>query len=588
LAQREETASGGVRVGSRRGRWWRRGLLFAVVSVAAWSWFLVDRGPRIEPNTIVIIDLRREVPVGPANDVLESLRSPTLDVSALREVVVGAARDPRVAGLVVRCSQAPAGLGRVQEIRAILGEFRKANKPVVAFAEGPDTLGYLVASAATEIYLDESAPVYLMGLRLSTLFLGSALEDLGVEVDLVRVGEYKGGYEQLTASEPSAAFSESMNSLADGLFDEIVGVISRSRGLSENRVRQLVDEAPLSPALALREGLADGLAYRGDIEDRVRERFGDDAHLVSAEVFRQAIEPREAPHLVAVVHVVGLIVEGEGEDLPLLGPCVGADEVVRALQEAERRTDIDGVLLRIDSPGGVLAAAETIWHQVARTSRVKSVVASFGDAAASGAYYLACGAHEIVAQPGTLTGGIGVFGGKIVLSKLLRERGVRIKSFGRGRHASFLDPYEHYGLEQRSVLERRMDEDYKRFVRRVAEARGSTFEDIDRVARGRLWTGRQALERGLVDDLGGMGTALTRLRRLLDVSEDDDLDVECLPKRADLWETVISKRGPALLDRLTGGESRIIEREIHAWTRAAGFLDGRSSLALMPVWLDVR
>lgn len=588
MAQREETADCGIRVGFRRGRWWRRGSLLAVATVVASAWFLVDLGPQIEPNTIVVIDLRREVPVGPATDAVESWRSPTLDVGALREVVVGAARDPRVAGLVVRCSQAPTGLGRVQEIRAILGEFRKANKPVLAFAEGPDTLGYLVASAATEVHLDSSAPVYLMGLRLSTLFLGSVLEDLGVEVDLVRVGEYKGGYEQLTAAEPSSAFSDSMNSLADGLFDEIVGVISRSRGLSENRVRQLIDEAPLSPALALREGLADGVAYRGDIENLVRQRFGDDANLVSAEFFREAIERREAPHRVAVVHVVGLIVEGEGESLPLLGPCVGAGEVVRALQEAERRTDVDGVLLRIDSPGGVLAAAETIWHQVARTSRVKPVVASLGDAAASGAYYLACGAHGIVAQPGTLTGGIGVFGGKIVLRKLLRERGVRIESYGRGRHASFLDGNERYGLEQRSVLERRMDEDYKRFVRRVAEARGSTFEDIDRVARGRLWTGRQALERGLVDDLGGMATALSRLRRLLEVSEDDALEVESLPKRAGLWETVISKRGPELLERVTGGESRWIEREIHAWTRAAGFLDGRSSLALMPVWLDVR
>jgi len=565
----------------------RRILVIGVIVAGVWVWRDWSEGPSIEENTVLVLDLRRELLAGPESEALAGLCDPELNVAAVRELVVRASRDPRVSGLLVRCSRAPADIGNVQELRAILGEFRRANKPVVAFAEGPDTLGYLVASAANEVLLDASSPAHVTGLEISTVFLRELLGRYGVEADLVRVGEYKAGFEQWNARESSPAFRESMESLADSLFDEVVGLISRSRGVPEMRVRQLIDDAPLRPEAAKRDGLVDGVIYRGDLEEVIADRFGDDVRLLEAEIFREADDPEPAPARIALIHIVGLIVEGETSQLPVLGRAVGAEEIVRTIRQAEEDPSVEGILLRIDSPGGVLSAAETVWHQIARTARVKSVVASIGASATSGAYYLACGAHEIVAQPTSLAGGVGVFGGKIVVEKLLRERGIHVETFRRGRRAGFLDPTGRFDLEERRALEERMDRDYKRFVRRLAEARGLEFADADRLARGRVWTGRQAFERGLADDLGGLSTAMARLAALLDRGSTEPLRWVEFPRRAGLWDTLTGDAARDLVRRASSSEGGFVELEIRAWTRSASFLDGRSALALMPIWLQI-
>ncbi len=570
-------------------------LLLVAVALGGGAWTLhsVVSPPLVAANSILVVDLRHELPERHADGPLRCVQAPVIDVAALARLLESAARDARVRAVVLRASSAPGGLGRVEELRGLLTAFRRSGKPVLTFVESPDTLGYVLASAGDEIWLDRSSSLYLTGVEIATAFFKDLLAELGFEADLVRVGKFKGAYEQLTASEPSETFATAMDGLAESLYGEIVSLVSRSRSIEENRVRTLVDEAVLGPRRAVEAGLVDACAFWGEFHDMLRRRFGSDVALIPATTYLTSTRSGGARSArVALVTITGLIVDGDGRDAPLLlGPVTGAESVVAALAEAEEDASIDAIVLRIDSQGGALSAAQKIWSQVGRAASVKPVVASFGDAAASGGYYAACSAHAIVAQPGTLTGSIGLFGGKIVYRRFLEERGVRRREYSRGRHAGLLDPAQRYTGEERRLLEDRMMDEYREFIGRVAAARKLTVEEVEASARGRIWTGRRARERGLVDELGGIPTALRRVRELIDVPEETPVELVPRPAPRGLWSYLAELGGDGLdLSRTArpGGEIAGEYRRFASWARSSGLLDGRSRFALMPIWFELR
>ena len=583
------------RVCRRRAGWLRRALPLAFLAflalVGTVAWRRLARPPAFEPSAFIVIDLRAAVvPSAAVRASAGDVDVDGIDIPALHEVATAAARDPRVAGILLRVAGPPGGLGRTQGLRSILAEFRRSGKPVVAYAQATDTLGYLAASAASEVWLEAGSALHFTGLSVSAPFYGKALAARGLDVDLVRVGEFQGACEQLGTAEPSVLFSQTMEALAESLFVEVVGAVSRSRGITENRVRQLVDSAPLAADVARRERLIDALGERGDLERRLREAYGPEVRLVSAARYRDVLIPAPTPHRVAVVEVRGPIVEPTGGFRATTTRVADVESIVSALQRAEDDDGIDAVLLFVDSPGGTLAAAEAIRHQVLRTARRRSIVAALGDGASAAAYLVASAAHEIVAPSGALTGGIGVFGGKVVVTARLRATGVRVESYRRGARASFLDASVGFGIEERRVLEERTDADYKRLVGAIAASRRLDFEAVDRVARGRVWTGRQALELGLIDRLGGVDVALARLRALLDIGESEALEV-VLPEAAGQRGT---RRAPPGSDRglayADGARTETVDvpSELAAAVFVAELLDGRSSLSLAPLGLSIR
>jgi protease-4 len=472
----------------------------------------------------------------------------------LREAVAAihrAAEDPRVEGLIARV-QIPAGpAGAVQELREAIAAFSAA-KPSLAWAETyPGTLAYYLASAFREVWLQPSGTVGLVGFATNALFLRGALDKAGVEAQFVARGEYKSAANLFTEESYTDAHREADTRLLDSLHGQVVRAIAESRRLESEAVDALADRAPLLRDAALSGGLIDRVGFRDEAYRRIAELVGappsDDAEdepprLYLARYARATasrpslpapiVPGRKAKPTIAVVTVAGPIVSGRGGPhvLPFGTGSVGGDTIAAALREAGADDRVSAVVLRVDSPGGSVTGSETIWREVARIrDDGKPVVASMGAVAASGGYYVSMGADAIVANPGTITGSIGVVTGKLVARDLKKRLGVGSDAVRTNANADAWSVNAPFTDEQRAQVEAEADLFYDDFVQRVAQGRNLSVEDVDAVARGRVWTGADALEHGLVDELGGLRTAIARAKILAGLDVDEDARIVSYP-----------------------------------------------------------
>lgn len=473
----------------------------------------------------------------------------------------------------------------------MIATFRHSGKLTWAELSAPDTLAFHVGSAAETVRLDATTTLDAIGLRLQAFFLRDALSELGIEADLLRIGAYKGAYEELALSGPTPELEESLQDLMDSLYGSMIESTAAARKLDPGALRGLLDRAPLRADEALATRLVDELQDGDDTRERLQSNSRRPVHLLPLEEYLAAVRAAPRARTVAVIHVLGAITEGESQVLPLLGLTSGAVTISRALQEAAGDDSVAGILLRIDSPGGVASAAEKINSAVQAARKAKPVVASFGGAAASGGYYAACGADHICAHPMSLTGSIGVFGGKIVIDDFLARHRVAVRTYTRGQHAAILDFTQKYSPEERITLKAILEGTYRRFVDRVAVGRTRSFEEVEGVAQGRVWTGKAALAAGLVDQIGGLDDALAKLRELARIDPAVPMEPVLFPPPATFWEaltspgrrasgTVVNQPG---LDAMARSLVDDLER-----LRCAGFLSGTSQLALMPLAIDVR
>ncbi|MFL6128312.1 MAG: signal peptide peptidase SppA [Mycobacteriales bacterium] len=466
---------------------------------------------------------------------LRARRRPTLHgvVDALRD----AAEDDRVAGLVARVGGA-LPLARAQELRDAVRGFRAGGKPAVAWAEtfgegGPGTLPYLLATGFGELWLQPSGDLGFTGIAVEATFLRGALDKAGLEPQLAQRHEYKNAVDQLTRHGFTDAYREAAARLAASALEQVVAAVADARGLAPDRVRELVDAAPLSAEQARAAGLVDRVGYRDEVYAEVRRRVGTDVELLYLTRYRRAPAPRRLVKAVrrrgrpvlAQVTVAGAIRQGRSRRGPLApGPGAGSDTVAAALRSAGRDGSVAAVVLRVDSPGGSYVASDVIWREVTRLRAAgKPVVASMGDVAASGGYFVAMGADAIVAQPGTITGSIGVFSGKVVTAGLLDRLGIGTDAVVEGRQARMFSSRVGFDAEQWRRLEEWLDRVYADFVGKVADARRITRERAHELARGRVWTGADAYERGLVDELGGLRRAAELARQRAGLPADAEL-----------------------------------------------------------------
>ncbi len=485
--------------------------------------------PGHRPPLLLELDLTA-LPVSPdQDDPLGRVRArgrarlaPTL--KALHE----AAADRHVVGLIAKVG-GPLLWAGMQELRLGVAAFAASGKPTVAWAEsfgeggGGDTAAYVLATAFDEIWLQPGGGVGLLGVALETTFLRGALDKLGVEPQLEQRHEYKNAADRVQRTEFTPAHRESLQRLAESTLEEAVSMIAESRGLPPSRVRELVDTGPRTATEAHDVGLVDQLGYRDQIYAAVRSRVAAGAELLYADRWR----PRSRPKLparrkehVALVEVRGAIVSGATRRGPM-GRQVGSGSVGGELRAAATDDLVKAVVLRIDSPGGSAVASDTIWREVCRVREAgKPVVVSMGDAAASGGYYIACPADVIVALPSTLTGSIGVFGGKFVVAELLAKLGLTTGTVEEGARSTMFSSRRGFGEDERARLSATIDAIYDDFVTKVAQGRGRPYAEVESVARGRVWTGRDALGVGLVDELGGAHDAVRIARERAGLPED--------------------------------------------------------------------
>lgn len=440
-----------------------------------------------------------------------------------------AAEDPHVAGLVMELDRSPPSLAQVQELRDRIRAIRDRGRPVVVYLGlARDNAAYYLATAADRVILHPAADLDLTGLAVEMAHFRETLDTLGVEPQFFRRSEYKTAAEPMTRSEPSARSSEQMNALLDDLYGELVSGIAEGRDLEKDRVEALVDGGPWSAEDALEAGLVDELRYPDELEEGLEELFSGDYHLDSDYVERRGRDGWKSPRRVAVVTVDGTITSGPSLPPGLFGTGAnaGSETVVRALEQARDDHTVKAVVLRVDSPGGSALASDEIWRAVGQVQEEgKPVVASMGGVAASGGYYVSAGADAIVAEPTTVTGSIGVVGGKLSFEGLYDKLGVETTLYRRGRHAGLWSASRPFDPSEAAALESLVDDTYEQFKSRVAEGRDLTAPEVEAVARGRVWSGLDAGDNGLVDQMGGFHDAVARARELAGIREGARVDL---------------------------------------------------------------
>jgi protease-4 len=506
---------------------------------------------RLPPYGILKVSLAGELSEHQAEPrlLLSFFRPSVDDYCNTLGVLRWARRDPRLRAVLVCCDDLRIGWGRTQELRRLLLSLRQAGKLVWVYLTRAGVREYLLASAADRIVLAPAGTLDITGLSLEVTFLFGALEKLGIEAEIVQMGRYKSMGETFTRRNMSEPHRAMIESLVDDLYTQLVDAITAGRNMGGDEARERLDRGPFLGREALAERLVDALAYEDEAETALR-RACDDAKVIDfrdyfvrrgrevrAEVLRQGRGS------LAMLSLAGTVKMGDSVSGPQGAAACGAASVARDLKEVRERKDIKAVVLRVSSPGGSGLASDLIWREVSRTREVKPVVVSLGDVAASGGYYVGVAGSPIFAEGGTLTGSIGVVAGKANLNGLYGRVGITKETVSRGRHAALHSSYIPLTDEDRERLRVQAEGFYREFVAKVAGGRKLSEQAVDEAGEGRVWTGRQAWARGLVDQLGGLEQALDEARRLVGIPEGEMVAVERYPK-------------PRRLFRLSFGRSR--------------------------------
>jgi protease-4 len=518
-------------------------------------WLVVGGEPTVPSGSTLVLRIDGDPVDGGADDGLTQFL-PGRRVHSVRMLVENIRKakvDRRVSAMVVR----PSGLSspytaKVQELRDAILDFRRSGKPAVAYLEEGEQVEYYLATACDRIFVLPSTPLQVVGSASYEVFLRGTLDMVGAYPDLMHIGPYKTASNQLTEKTFTPAHLEMAESLNNENYDQLVKGIADGRKKSEAEVRALIDEGPFLPEDALRAGLIDDVAYEDQIGDKAKIPYGrgraldlDDYDRVSPGSLGLGQGPR-----IAVIYASGTIVSGRSGYDPLNGAVLGSDTLIDSIRRVRDASDIKGVVLRIDSPGGSAAASDAIWRELTLMRQAKPgrpFVVSMSDLAASGGYYMAMAAPQIVAEPGTLTGSIGIFGGKFVTGGVYAKLGANIEGVSRGTSADMNSPTRRYSDAERAKMGEQLQAFYDQFVERVAASRHMTPERVDAIAQGRVWTGRQAKQNGLVDDIGGLDRAIAIVRQEAHLP-GTDVELVIYPGRRSLYELLSSQ--------LSGSEGR--------------------------------
>ncbi len=523
------------------------------------------------------LELAGDMPEGPAPGSLGFFERRPPSIRALVEAVDRAARDRRVEGLLLRVGRLETGWARAQELRDALLRFRRSGKPSWAHLEDASNLEYFVATGCAKIAASPHSMLDVSGLAAEVTFFRGTLDKLGIEAQFEGVGRYKNAPNQMTETGFTEPHREQMNALVDSFFAQYAAGIAEGRGLEDDAVRALIDRGPFRASEAKHAGLVDELLYRDEVEARVPggNRLSPGPYVRAAR--GRAFDRR--PRL-ALVFAAGELMAGDSQEGPF-GRVAGADSIIRGLRAARDDDSVRAIILRVDSPGGSGTASDAVWREVQVSRREKPVIASMGDYAASGGFYVAMGADAIVAEPGTITGSIGVFSGKLSFRGLYAKLGLSQEAVSRGRNASLFSSYEPWTEAERAKVRQMNQAFYETFVSKAAEGRGKTPAEIEAVAQGRVWSGREALDGGLVDALGGLEAAVRIARERARIPVGQDVQLVVLPETQGFFEAFMERQDEDVQLRALGREGASLLR----WGAA---LAERGPIARLPFELAVR
>jgi protease-4 len=524
-----------------------------------------------------------------------------------------AAKDDKINALYLHLDGLHVGWAKIDELSRAIADFRKSGKKAFAYLEAGDTKDYLLALSCDEVCLPESGWLMLTGIRAEVAFYKDLFEKIGVKADMLQMGDFKSAAEPFMRSSMSEPARKQFTTVIDDYYEKsIVERIVRLRGdkkFTAEQVKKLIDEGPYTARGALEAGLIDRVAYAEKFREQLKKPlkadkitivkdYGKDKKkgndLSSAfDLFKLLLDmpKKKSTSLkgpgIAVIHAVGVITTGKSEEGLFGAETVGSTTMIEAIRQAEKDDMVKAIVLRVDSPGGSALASDLIWHELKRSK--KPIVASMSDVAASGGYYISMAAKKIYADPGTLTGSIGVVGGKLALGGLFDKVGIKTEIISRGANAGIFSAEKPFSDSERKAITALMKDVYDQFLDKALEGRQKagkklTRDDLVKLAGGRIWTGRQAKDNGLIDELGGLGDAIAAARALTDLPADKEPELLLLPKSKgfldSLLEDKLGSRAPAL-------RMRSLLREVPELHRKLRSLDGMFQLRSEPVWLTL-
>jgi len=549
-------------VAGKRGVWLVIGFIVIAVVISAAGLFatamLMGRSAHVVANSALVLRVSGDLGEVEPGGLVGSLFEPPPTVRSVIEALRKAKVDRRVTSVIIRPSGTAALWGKVQEMRDAILDFKTSKKPIVAFLEYGGEQEFYLASACDKVFLMPTASLDLTGMANYELFLRGTLEKVGAYPDALHIGEYKTASNTFTERTFTPPHREMAESLNKDLYEQLLKGLASGREKTVDEIRQLVDHGPFLPEDAVRAGLVDDVAYEDELDDKVQLGKGNVKFLEHHEyrsVSPTSLGLNRGPKI-AVLYAVGIISSGESNYDSPNGQVVGSDTIVRYLRKARADDSVRAIVLRIDSPGGSAIASDIIWREVMLTRGVKPVIASMSDVAASGGYYIAMPAHAIVAEPATLTGSIGVVMVKFVIDGTLKKVGLNMESVSQGRYAELYSPVRPFSPDERARVEQQMQATYDAFVEKAAAGRNTTPERIDAVAQGRVWTGRQAKQIGLVDELGGLERALAIAKQHAKLAPDSEVELVVYPPKQSIYEVLANpfgaSDGSAMLGAMLG------------------------------------
>ena len=547
----------------RRGVWLVVALIFVAVVISGaalvFTSLLVGRDLHISSNSTLLLKVSGELqeiePGGVLGQFFEAPPTVRSVVDALRKAKV----DKRVSSVIIRPAGAAALWGKVQEVRDAITDFRTSGKPIIAYMEYGGEQEFYLASACDKVFLTPTASLDLTGMASYELFLRGTLDKIGAYPDALHIGEFKSAANTFTEKGYTPSHREMAQSLNTDLYEQLVRGLAAGRHKTPEEIRTLIDHGPYRPEDAIRAGLIDDVAYEDELDDKVQlTKAGGSAKFLSMSDYRRVTLPSLGlgrGQRIAVIYAVGVITSGASNFDSAGGQSIGSDTIVEHLRKVRADDSIKAIVLRVDSPGGSAIASDVIWREVLLTRQKKPVIASMSDVAASGGYYIAMPAHAIVAQPATLTGSIGVVMIKFAIGGTLGKLGMNLDRVTMGRYADMYAPDRPFTPEERQKIEESMQATYETFVEKAASGRNTTPEKIDSIAQGRVWTGVQAKQIGLVDELGGLDRAVTLAKQRAKIDEKAEVELVVYPQRKSFYELVqapFGTEGGGIINTLLG------------------------------------
>jgi protease IV len=558
----------------------RRAIVIGIVILFVVVFFWVAWKPaRLMSNSVLVIDA-----AGPINeqrplDLLSALNGNAAPVlQDYLEGIDAAARDPHITGIVVRVAPIEAGWGKIEEIRSHLIAFQKSGKPSICYL-GYDGVGnpeYFLATGCSQIWLVPTVPVGIHGMMAEALFLRGTLDKLKIIPQYYHIAEYKTATNTYTEKKFTPAHKEEVEGLLHSIYNRYVAQTAQARNIDPAKFEQLVERGPLQTSDAVENHIVDRLAYWDQVQDYFkhgRRKWNP----ISLARYHNFMNMPGGP-TIAVVNATGLIVSGDSQNSPTGGFIMGGDSVASDLRAARENSAIKAIVLRIDSGGGSVAGSEVIRREVELANAVKPVIVSMSDVAASGGYWIAMPARRIVADPDTITGSIGVLMGKFNISGLYALLGMSTDYVATSDNATIFSDQQSFTPEQQALIQKSLNETYAEFTQGVAQGRHMPVAAVDKIAKGRVWSGAQAKQLGLVDDLGGLDRAIEVAKQLAHIPASESVHIERFPQEKTFWQLLLERE-----QNLNESASTSIQAALQRILDSAGTVQVR-----MPYQLRIR